>query len=61
MVQWLGLHASTAGGMGAIPGQGTNILYALQQSLKKKNPNSNNKKTDESNTDEIHNLGERYL
>ena len=24
-VQWLGLHASTAGGMGSIPGQGTKI------------------------------------
>ena len=28
MVQWLGLHASTAGGMDSIPGQGTKILYA---------------------------------
>jgi len=35
MVQWVGLHASTAGGMGVIPGQGTKILYALQQSQKK--------------------------
>ena len=26
MVQWLGLHASTAGGSGSIPGLGTKIL-----------------------------------
>ena len=45
MVQWLGLHASTAGGMGVIPGQGTKILYALQQSQNKQtNKNSSNKK-----------------
>ena len=44
MVQWLGLHASTAGGMGAIPGQGTKILYALQQSLKKKIQTATTKK-----------------
>ena len=31
MVQWLGLHASTAGGMDSIPGQGTKILYASLQ------------------------------
>ena len=28
-VQWLGLHASTAGGTGSIPGQGTKIPHAL--------------------------------
>ena len=27
-VQWLGLHASTAGGMASIPGQGTMIPHA---------------------------------
>ena len=27
--QWLKLHASIAGGMGSIPGQGTRILHAL--------------------------------
>ena len=27
-VQWLRLPASSAGNMGLIPGQGTNILYA---------------------------------
>ena len=36
MVQWLGLRASTAGGMGSIPGQGTKIPHAAQQSKKKK-------------------------
>ena len=29
-VQWLGLHASTAGGMGSIPGQGTKVPHAAQ-------------------------------
>ena len=28
-VQWLTLHASTAGGVGSIPGQGTKIPHAL--------------------------------
>ena len=28
MLQWLGLCASTAGGEGSIPSQGTKILYA---------------------------------
>ena len=27
-VQWLRLHAATAGGMGSIPGPGTKILHA---------------------------------
>ena len=36
MVQWLGLHASTAGGMGLIPGRATEILQAAWQSQKKK-------------------------
>ena len=35
-VQWLRLHAATAGGMGLIPGQGTKILYVLWCSQKKK-------------------------
>ena len=35
-VQWLGLHASTAGGTGSIPGQGTKILHASRRSQKKK-------------------------
>ena len=29
VVQWLGLHASTAGGQGSIPGWGTKIPHAL--------------------------------
>ena len=33
-VQWLRLCASTAGGMGLIPGQGTKILHAAQHSQK---------------------------
>ena len=31
VVQWLGLCASTAGGTGLIPGQGTKILQAAQR------------------------------
>ena len=38
--QWLRCHASTAGGIGSIPGQGTKIPHATQSSQKKK------KKTD---------------
>ena len=30
MVQWLNLQASSAGGEGSIPGQGTKILHALR-------------------------------
>ena len=33
-VQWLGLHASTAGGTGLIPGQGTKIPQAVQRGQK---------------------------
>ena len=36
MVQWLGLHASTVGGPGLIPGQGTKILQAAWCGQKKK-------------------------
>ena len=36
VVQWLRLHASTAGGMGSIPGWGTKMLHALQCGKKKK-------------------------
>ena len=35
-VQWLGLHASTARGMGSIPGRGTKILHATPRPKKKK-------------------------
>ena len=36
MVQWLGLRAFTAVGLGLIPAQGTKILQAMQ--TEKKNP-----------------------
>ena len=36
VVLWLELHASTAGGTGSIPGQGTKILHAAQHSQKKR-------------------------
>ena len=35
-IQWLRLCASTAGGTGLIPGQGTKIPYATQYGKKKK-------------------------
>ena len=40
MVQWLGLHTSTAGGSGLIPGQGTKILQGTQhcQKIESKQP-----------------------
>ena len=34
MVQWLGLHALMAEGLGSVPGQGTNIPQASQHSQK---------------------------
>ena len=36
VVQWLGLHAPTAGGTGLIPSWGTKILQTLWYSQKKK-------------------------
>ena len=36
MVQWLGLCASAAGGMGSIPGWGTKIPHAARHSQEKK-------------------------
>ena len=36
VVQWLGLRASTAGGMGSIPGQGTKMSRAARPIKKKK-------------------------
>ena len=36
VVQWLRLHASTAGGMGSIPGRGTKIPHAAWHSHEKK-------------------------
>ena len=41
-VQWLRLRASTAGGTGLIPGQGTKILHAMWHGQKKQK----NKKLD---------------
>ena len=35
-VHWLGLHISTAPGMGSTPGQGTKILHAMQRGPPKK-------------------------
>ena len=35
-VQWLRLHASTAGGTGSIPGCGTKIPHAMWHGQKKK-------------------------
>ena len=35
-VQWLRLHASTAGGPGSIPGRETKIPYASRRGQKKK-------------------------
>ena len=32
--QWLGCHASTAGGIGSTPGHGTKILHATQSKNK---------------------------
>ena len=35
-IQWLGLHASTAGDTGSMPGQGTKILHVMQRGQKGK-------------------------
>ena len=35
MIQWLGLHSSTAGGTGLIPSQGTKNTQDLQLGKKK--------------------------
>ena len=43
-VQWLGLCASTAGGRGLIPGQGTKIPHAVRHS--RGNKEKKEKKTD---------------
>ena len=39
-IQWLKLHIPNAGGMGSIPGRGTNIPHVAQHGK-----NNNNKKT----------------
>ena len=48
-VQWVGLHASTAGGKGLTPGRGTQIPHAAQdgQKEKKKCPGCTARGTDE--------------
>ena len=40
MVQWWGLHASTAGGTGSIPGLGTKIPEAAWRGQKKEKKKS---------------------
>ena len=45
VVQWLGLHASTAGGPGSIPGQGTKIPQCRTVRPKKPQKNKTNKQT----------------
>ena len=40
-VQWLGFRASTAGGMGSIPGQGTKIPHAMQHGQKERERETN--------------------
>jgi len=44
VVQWLGLHISTAGGLGLILVLGTRILHATWHSLKKKKKEKGRKK-----------------
>ena len=39
VVQWLGLHASTAGSKGSILGRGPNISHAVQSKQTKNPPN----------------------
>ena len=52
VVQWLRLHASTAGDMGLIPGRGTKIPHAAGHSHKRK------KKNKEGNSDTYYNVDE---
>ena len=49
-VQWLGLHISTAGGPGCIPGWGTKILQVAQHSQTKQNKTNNNNKKNPTTT-----------
>ena len=39
LLQWLGLHASTAGGAGSIPGWRTGIPHAVRGGQKKEGKN----------------------
>ena len=52
-VQWLELHASTAGGIGSIPSWGTKILQAARHSQKKKPKEKKKRLTDCSSLKEI--------
>ena len=52
-VHWLGLWASTAGGPGLIPGQGTKVLQATWRGRKKKKRKKKKKKLTN-----IHNMDE---
>lgn len=42
LVQWLGLHASIAGAVALIPGQGTEVSHVMWHHQKKKKPNNKN-------------------
>ena len=44
MVQWLRQHASTAGGLDLIPGQGTKIPHAVSQDPKNRETKTKNRK-----------------
>ena len=41
VIQWLRLHASSAGGASLIPGQGTKISHAVQPPSSQKRPFEN--------------------
>ena len=45
-VQWLGLHPSTAGGLGLIGDQGTKILHVARRGQKKEKTNQQTKQRD---------------
>jgi hypothetical protein len=53
MVQWLGLHASTAEGLDSIPGQGTSILQTVQCGFKQTNNNEEQKKSPQRNLSSV--------
>ena len=44
VIQWLGLCASTAGGMGSVPGQGTGIPHTSKWGQKRKRKRKKKKK-----------------
>ena len=61
MVQWLGLHTSTARDTGLIPGQGTKTLQAARHSLKKTQRNKNKKTNKKGHKMESLILSPKYL